>query len=88
MSNPFETESKQSLEALLEAMNRDRERLRVQLNLAQKELRDEWQEVEQTWQKLEQTVAQATDDTSHLAHSVAEDLKAAFKGLEDKVKDM
>ncbi len=88
MSNAFESESKKSFQELLEALQRDRERLRVQMNLAAKELRDEWDQLEETWEKFEQSVSEVTHETGQVVHEVAEELKDAYRVLEQKVKDM
>ena len=85
MENAFEIETKQSFIEFARSLRRDRDRLIIQLNLAQKEVRDEWERIEDKWDAFEHAVASATKETKHLVHEAGEDIKDAYRKLEEKV---
>ena len=85
MSSEFEAESKRSFAQLIDAIRRDRDRIRIQLNLAHKELRDDWQELESKWEELESDLGRAGHEAAHLAHDVAEELAQAYRALKSRL---
>ena len=83
MTTNIGQETKQSLSELVHSINRDRERLRVQVNLARKELQDDWQVVEKKWRHLEQHLADYSDRAKESAYHVAEEIVEAYRALKD-----
>ncbi len=83
MSTEIGEDSKQSFHELLQALKRDRERLAVQLNLAGKELRDEWEVVENKWESLERHLSEFTDDAKVAAHRLGDEIGDAYRRLTD-----
>ena len=82
-------ESEQAFHELLQALRRDRERLAVQVNLAQKELQkelhDEWQVIEQKWDVLEKQLAEFREDAYDTAQRVSNEIRQAYNQLKDKL---
>ena len=83
MSTQIGDDTKQSFHDLLQALKRDRERLAVQLNLAGKELRDEWDVVEDKWESLERHLAEFTDEAKDAAHRLGDEIGDAYRRLTD-----
>ena len=83
MSTQIGDDTKRSFHELLQSLKRDRERLAVQLNLAGKELRDEWEVVEAKWESLERHMAEFTDDAKDAAHKLGDEIGEAYKRLTD-----
>ena len=88
MANAFEPEAKQSFIEFTRALRRDRDRVRVQLNLAQKEIHDEWEKIEDKWDDLERAVANISNETAHVVHEVGDDIKSAYRKLEREVLNL
>ena len=63
MDNAFESESKKSFIEFARSLGRDRDRLVIQLNLAQKEVRDEWERIEDKWD--DQTMGEEQEKCQH-----------------------
>lgn len=85
MDNAFETESRKSFIEFARALRRDRDRVRIQLNLAHKEVRDEWEAIEDKWDAFEHALAGAGKGTRHIVHEVGEDIREAYRKLEARV---
>lgn len=85
MDNAFETESRESFVEFARALRRDRDRVRIQLNLAQKEVRDEWERIEDKWDAFEHVLVNAGKETKHIVHEVGEDIREAYRKLEARV---
>ena len=64
MSNAFEPEAKRSFVEFARALRRDRDRVRIQLNLAQKEIKEEWEKIEDKWDAFEGAMMNASDGTN------------------------
>ena len=79
MSTQIGDDTKQSFHDLLQALKRDRERLAVQLNLAGKELRDEWDVVEGKWDSLERHLSEFTDEAKEAAHKLGDEIGDAYR---------
>ena len=85
MDNAFESESKKSFIEFARSLRRDRDRLVIQLNLAQKEVRDEWERIEDKWDEFEHAVASASKETKDRVNEAGEDIREAYRKLENKV---
>ena len=85
MSNALQSEAKQSFVDFARALRRDRDRVRIQMNLAQKEMKDEWEKIEDKWDAFESAMMSAGDETKHAAHDAGEDIKAAYRKLEERL---
>lgn len=85
MGNAFESETKKSFIEFARALRRDRDRVVIQLNLAEKEMRDEWERIEDKWDTFEHAVASATKETKHLVQDAGEDIREAYRKLEARV---
>ncbi|MEM9622147.1 MAG: hypothetical protein AAF993_10890 [Pseudomonadota bacterium] len=83
MTNPVGEDTRQSIHELIEALRRDRQRLQVQVNLGQKELRDEWSGVEEKWHEIEHRLTDVSDKSmrriTHLVQEVGETYGALKK---------
>ena len=88
MDNAFETESKQSFIEFARALRRDRDRIRVQLNLAQKEMHDEWEKIVDKWDAFEHALIDATSGTMHIVREAGDEIKSAYRKLETEVLKM
>ena len=86
MSTDIGKETRESFHDFLQALRRDRERLKVQLNLGTKELRDEWETVENKWVELDRRLSEFTEDARDAAHRVSEEIQEIYQRLHDKVK--
>ena len=85
MQNSLEPEAKQSFIELARALRRDRDRVIIQLNLAKKEVRDEWEKIEDKWDTFEHALATAGAEAKNLVHEAGEDIREAYKKLEDRL---
>lgn len=85
MPNGFEPEAKRSFLEFARALRRDRDRVRIQLNLAQKEIKEEWEKIEDKWDAFEDAMMNAGDGTKQMVHDTGEDIKAAYRKLEERV---
>ena len=75
-------DAKSQLKQLTERLKQERDELRVKMNLAKKEARDEWDELEGKWDKLRgrlKVVEDAADDAG-------DEIGAAAKMLVDEIK--
>lgn len=88
MKNDFESESLRSFKDLLKSLQRDREHLRVQVNLAQKELKDEWQDLEEKWETLERSVDEAKNEAEKVMDKAGQELRDAYDRLEARLRDL
>lgn len=75
-------ELKASLERELELLQKARDELKLQLNLAKKEARDEWTKLEATYQRVEGELKSAANN----AKEPLKELSGSAKGLLDELK--
>ncbi|NGP52589.1 hypothetical protein [Thioalkalivibrio sp. XN8] len=68
-------------EQVLERLRRERDELRVQMELGKAEFRDEWSELEKKWERLESRLSGAAKE----AKESSEDVGAAFGVLTDEL---
>ena len=85
MDNGFESEAKRSFVEFARALRRDRDRVIIQLNLAQKEVKDEWERIEDKWDKFEHALVSASQETKDLVHEAGEDVREAYRKLEARL---
>lgn len=77
------------IEKLVEELKQKRDELRVQMHLASKEVKDEWEEIEDKWQDfsrkadLDATGEGLGDAMEKLGH----ELKLGYRRLRDALKD-
>lgn len=71
------------LQALMDSLQEARGRLQVQVNLAGKELRDEWDEVEGKWERLRSQMKAIKDEVG----DIGEDAVAAASFLGQEIKE-
>lgn len=76
------------IDATLETLAQQRDELRVKLNLAKAEVRDEWHELEQKWHRIEAEArragergAEATVELRHVVAELADDLREGYDRL-------
>ncbi|PKM35279.1 MAG: hypothetical protein CVV06_17135 [Gammaproteobacteria bacterium HGW-Gammaproteobacteria-10] len=81
------------LESLSEKIKQQRDEIAVQLNLAGKEAKDEWEHAEQKWTDLKHKAEEIKDDTKDTteelisaAKVVAEELSGAYQRIIDRIK--
>ena len=77
------SEEKNTLEELVEGLSRERDELRVKLQLAKQEIRDQWEPLEDKWGSLETRMRSLGDATSE----ASKDVIAASKLLLDEIGD-
>lgn len=68
-------------EQVLERLRRERDELRVQMELGKAEFREEWTELEKKWERLESRLSGAAKE----AKESSEDVGAAFGVLTDEL---
>ena len=71
------------LDTLIEGLKQQRDELRVQLNLAQAEARDEWDKLERKWQDMKSKADAISQEASHTSEEVVE----ATKLMAEEVKN-
>ncbi len=76
-------ESRESIEETLEGTKRMRDRLRVQMELAKADARDEWAKAEKKWSTLQAELDRLRERSSH----TLEDLSADGKRLLQDIKE-
>ncbi|KAA1176325.1 hypothetical protein FWJ25_04120 [Marinobacter salinexigens] len=81
------------LKKLSEKIKQYRDEARVQLHLAQEDVKDEWDDLEQDWDrfrtKLEQVLHDAEDasqEARQTAHKLGEDLKSGYENIRKKLQ--
>ncbi|MDH3588407.1 MAG: hypothetical protein OEQ74_03265 [Gammaproteobacteria bacterium] len=77
------SEEKNTLEELVEGLSRERDELRVKLQLAKQEIRDQWEPLEDKWSSLETRMRSLGDATSE----AGKDVIAASRLLLDEIGD-
>lgn len=81
------------LENLSDKIKQQRDEIAVQLNLAGKEAKDEWEHAEKKWTELKHKAEEIKDDTKETtvelvsaAKVVAEELTGAYQRIIDRIK--
>lgn len=74
---------KKRIDEMLEELKQERDELRVKMNLAKMEARDEWREIEAKLVKLEAKASEVREATAE----AAKDIAAAAKPLADEIQD-
>jgi ribosome recycling factor len=87
--NHLEETLRRDFEKLAQA----RDELRVQVNLARADARDEWKRLEQTWHKVEDEVKRAVDHTkqptkelSGAARTLIEELERGYARIKTEIE--
>lgn len=70
----------------LEDLRAIRDEVRVQINLAGKEAKSHWDEIEPRLMKLERGVVGASDVASEATVDLAKDMAKAFRAFRDRLK--
>ncbi|MFT7653834.1 MAG: hypothetical protein ACI9ON_001472 [Limisphaerales bacterium] len=83
MSTKIGQESRESVHELVEALRRDRQRLRVQLNLGRKEMDDEWHQIEQKWTEVEHHLKEITDESIKHTHHLGNEIADAYRRMKE-----
>ena len=85
---------KDDLQNLVAKLKTERDELRVRINLAGKELRDEWQELEEKMDGLEEHVGKAKDSIVDTGREVGEgldivvdEMKSAYQRIRQRLSD-
>lgn len=83
MNNPRE-----ELEKLMSRLTRERDALRLKLNLAKLEARDEWDKLEQQWQHLRaktpelwQNVSESATEVGAASRKVLEEIRKGYERI-------
>lgn len=75
------TESSLDLRTVVEDLKRQRDHIRVQLNLAKAEAKDEWAVLEHKWEHVRSTMGRVGDEAGTAAHEVGAALRLAAEEL-------
>ena len=75
-------DAREEIEKLLQKLGQERDELRVKLNLAKLEARDEWDRLEQKWEHLRARAPEMRQNVSETATEVA----AAARTLMDDIR--
>ncbi|MBT8136780.1 MAG: hypothetical protein KJO54_07190 [Gammaproteobacteria bacterium] len=82
------SDDKTTLEELIEALSRERDELRVQLQLAKQEMRDKWEPLEDKWGSVESRMRSLGDVTSDAGKEVLAASKVLLDEIGDAYKDI
>ncbi len=84
-------EAQGRLQRELDILRQARDEMRVQMDLAKKDARDQWEVIEKKWQHLEGQLKLAEDDAKESAGEVsqaldllADEIKEAYKRLRSR----
>lgn len=67
----------------MEELKRLRDEMRVQMNLASKEAKDEWERLEGRWHKLQEKAHPAKEVAAEAGKQVLDELGTAYRRLRD-----
>ncbi len=81
-------EDKDKLEELVEALSRERDELRVKLQLAKQEVRDQWEPLEKKWGSLEARMRSIGGATSEAGKDVVAASKVLLQEIGDAYKQI
>lgn len=85
MSTKIGQETRESLHNFVDALRRDRQRLRVQINLGNKELHEDWNRMEQKWVEVEHHLSELTDDSIKHVHTVGDEIAASYHRAKERL---
>ena len=81
---------KENLQELAAELRQTRDELRVQLNLAKAEARDEWEELEEKWEHfrtrmrpVEEAVGESAADVGDAVMALGKELKKGYQRVRD-----
>jgi len=72
----------------MEGLSRERDELRVKLELAKLEMRDQWEPLEDKWESLESKLRSVGDTTSDAGKDVLAASKLLLSEIGDAYKDI
>lgn len=81
-------DAKTTLEELVATLSRERDELRVQMQLAKQELRDKWEPLEDKWGSLEARLRSLGDVSTEAGKEVATASKALLNEIGEAYKDI
>ncbi|MDH3647588.1 MAG: hypothetical protein OER80_12530 [Gammaproteobacteria bacterium] len=82
------SEKENQLENVVEALSRERDELRVKLELAKLEIRDQWEPLEEKWESLEAKLRSVGDTTSEASKDVLAASKLLLGEIGDAYKEI
>jgi len=80
-------QSDSALRRMLEDLKRERDEIRVKLDLARMEARDEWEELEEDLREMERRLDDFGDEARRSASRLGKELGDAFRRLRRTLKD-
>jgi len=75
----------EEVDKIVSSLKTMRDELKLQMHLAQAELRDEWEELEPKFEEMEGKLSDAAEDTREVVNVVAEELLAAYKRIKERL---
>lgn len=78
--------TKADLNEMVQDLKQRRDELRVKMNLAKAEARDEWEKLERKWDDFEAKFEAKADKIEDVAEDTSENLEAAFEMAADELK--
>ena len=79
--------TKERMQSLMEDLQQQRDELRVKLNLAQAEARDEWKKMEDRWETFENRWEAKMDDVEDATEETADNVEAALELAAEELKN-
>jgi len=76
-----------TLRRMLEDLKRERDEIRVKLDLARMEARDEWEELEEDLREMERRLDDFGEEARRSASKLGKELGDAFRRLRRTLKD-
>ncbi len=81
-------EGRNTVENLIDALSRERDELRVKLELARLEMRDQWEPLEEKWNSLESKLRSVGDATEEAGKDVLAASKLLIGEIGEAYKDI
>ena len=72
---------RESVETLLKTLRTERDELRVQLNLAKMEVREQWESVESQWEYVESKIEGFGSEAAHSSKKIVGEIADSYKRL-------
>lgn len=76
----------ESLKEMLQSLKQDRDELRVKVELAKMEAREDWQEVEEKWHNFEQKIKGVGEESIHSAEKIGQEISEAYQRIRKTLK--
>lgn len=73
------------LHDLVRTLRRERDELRVQLNLAKLDIHDQWRATEARWSHLEEILNETEQDVVDAALKIAREIAEVYRRMRDRV---